>query len=98
MFKEIIVTEEDIERFRKFANKRLRLALNKEIGFKRILINLFSWIVTVVGVILIIIMLLEASSTRWHWPTALITSSIFLLFTSAFISNGKNIEKNMGTA
>lgn len=99
MIKEVTLTNDDYKAFCKVAFERQSTAnkeekeKEKENGFKLFFMNLLVWIVVAV-VILLILQSKEFSLSKFHWPTALLTSVPFLVIIAAYISYLKGMAKN----
>ena len=93
MIKEITVTEDDYKRYCKFAIARSTPEKKEEKGLKPFLVNLAIWFV-IAAAFFSVFQSKEFSLSKFHWPTALVTSLPFLVFIGAFISYLKKIEAN----
>lgn len=92
MIKEINVTKDDFIKYNRYICSRISSLSDK--SFKPLAINLITWFVLAIVILVIFEALdFQMSQLTWHWPTAFLTSLPFIVFIGIFINNLKKFEK-----
>lgn len=91
MNKDIIITQEDFDKYCKFAYARV--TQSKSRGVKPLLFNVCLWLLMSV-VFIVFMQTTEFTLSSFHWPTAVLVSFSFLMFIFIYFVKIRNIQKH----